>query len=150
MALPPLKESLQLILAINPLTSMIFELRGCKTSERIHRSTTRYFESSRRLDRWWRVGPYKLARFEMAHLRMSFRTIRSQPAYLSTKADLDADPVVRGRPIVLLSKDGHAFWCSKKAVSLSSPLPDAVEGGIIFQDSDGRPTGTLHKRYIMN
>jgi len=71
--------------------------------------------------------------------------IRWQPAYRPMEADLDTDPVLRGRPIVLLSKDGHAFWCSKKAISLSSPLPNTVEGGVIFRDSDGRPTGTLRE-----
>jgi predicted amidohydrolase YtcJ len=60
---------------------------------------------------------------------------------MAIKADLDADPIIRGRPVILLSKDGHAFWCSSKAIELSSPLPDTVEGGVIFRDSDSRPTG---------
>lgn len=57
------------------------------------------------------------------------------------KADLESDPVVRDRPIVLLSKDGHAFWCSKKAISLSSPIPESVEGGIIERDENGKLIG---------
>ncbi|KAF8518737.1 amidohydrolase 3 [Gautieria morchelliformis] len=60
-----------------------------------------------------------------------------------TSADLDSDSVVRNRPVVLLSKDGHAFWCSSKAMSVSSPFPDTVAGGVIIRDSEGRPTGTL-------
>ncbi|GJJ06290.1 hypothetical protein Clacol_000481 [Clathrus columnatus] len=60
-----------------------------------------------------------------------------------TAADLESDPVVRNRPVVLLSKDGHAFWCSKKAILLSSPLPETVEGGIIERDKNGEPIGTF-------
>lgn len=60
-----------------------------------------------------------------------------------TAADLESDPVVRNRPIVLLSKDGHAFWCSKKAISLSSPVPETVEGGIIERDENGEIIGTF-------
>ncbi|KAF8588694.1 hypothetical protein K439DRAFT_1645376 [Ramaria rubella] len=63
-----------------------------------------------------------------------------------TSADLEADTVVRGRPVVLLSKDAHAFWCSSKVLSLASPLPDTIEGGVILRDSQGHPTGTLLDR----
>ncbi|KAF8626850.1 hypothetical protein AX15_004675 [Amanita polypyramis BW_CC] len=60
-----------------------------------------------------------------------------------TAADLEADPVVRGRPIILQSKDCHALWVSLKGLEASSPLPNEVEGGVIMRDSDGRPTGVL-------
>ncbi|KAJ8593060.1 amidohydrolase 3 [Rhizopogon salebrosus TDB-379] len=56
---------------------------------------------------------------------------------------LEADPIVRGRPVVLQSKDGHALWISKTALELSSPLPSEVEGGVIIRDSFGIPTGVL-------
>ncbi|KAF9245006.1 amidohydrolase family-domain-containing protein [Melanogaster broomeanus] len=57
---------------------------------------------------------------------------------------LDADPVIRGRPVVLQSKDGHALWTSKKALDLSAPFPQvAVEGGVILRDAIGNPTGVL-------
>ena len=59
------------------------------------------------------------------------------------QADLDADSVVRGRPVVLQSKDCHALWVSSKVIEASLPLPEAVEGGIIVRDVAGRPTGEL-------
>ncbi|TFK75323.1 hypothetical protein BDN72DRAFT_832183 [Pluteus cervinus] len=58
-------------------------------------------------------------------------------------ADLDADPVVRGRHVVLQSKDCHALWVSTKALQASLPLPPTVDGGIIVRDHEGNPVGTL-------
>ncbi|KAJ7647499.1 amidohydrolase family-domain-containing protein [Roridomyces roridus] len=60
-----------------------------------------------------------------------------------TAADLDAEPVLRGRPIVLQSKDCHALWISYKAIekSFPGPVPETVEGGVIFRDDAGRPNG---------
>ncbi|KAJ7478902.1 amidohydrolase family-domain-containing protein [Mycena latifolia] len=60
-----------------------------------------------------------------------------------TAADLEADPVIRGRPVVLQSKDCHAQWASARALELSAPLPDAVEGGVILTDEMGAATGVL-------
>lgn len=54
---------------------------------------------------------------------------------------LEAEPVLRGRPIVLQSKDGHAQWVSEAILKGMLPLPDYVDGGIIVRDSEGRPTG---------
>ena len=59
------------------------------------------------------------------------------------QADLDADSVVRGRPVVLQSKDCHALWVSSKVIETSLPLPEVVEGGVIVRDDAGRPTGEL-------
>ncbi|KAJ7755700.1 amidohydrolase family-domain-containing protein [Mycena maculata] len=56
-------------------------------------------------------------------------------------ADLDSDPVLRGRPIILQSKDCHALWVSTRVIEASVPLPDAVEGGVIFRDDSGHPNG---------
>ncbi|KAJ7124911.1 amidohydrolase family-domain-containing protein [Mycena epipterygia] len=58
-----------------------------------------------------------------------------------TAADLESDPVLRGRPIVLQSKDCHALWVSSKVMESSQPFPDLVEGGIIFRDDAGQPNG---------
>ncbi|KAF7362054.1 putative amidohydrolase YtcJ [Mycena venus] len=58
-----------------------------------------------------------------------------------TAADLDSDPVLRGRPIILQSKDCHALWVSGKVIEKSSPFPDVVEGGVIFRDESGHPNG---------
>ncbi|KAH7920922.1 amidohydrolase 3 [Leucogyrophana mollusca] len=55
----------------------------------------------------------------------------------------DSEPLLRGRPIVLQSKDGHALWLSKTALALSLPWPETVEGGIIVRDASGAPTGVL-------
>ncbi|KAG1742219.1 amidohydrolase family-domain-containing protein [Suillus lakei] len=60
-----------------------------------------------------------------------------------TSDALEMDSIVRGRPVVLQSKDGHALWISKKALALSSPWPSEVEGGVIVKDSFGNPSGVL-------
>ncbi|KDR75392.1 hypothetical protein GALMADRAFT_123246 [Galerina marginata CBS 339.88] len=60
-----------------------------------------------------------------------------------TAADLDADNIVRGRFIVLQSKDCHALWVSSKAIKESLPFPEAVDGGVIVRDPAGSPTGVL-------
>jgi predicted amidohydrolase YtcJ len=57
------------------------------------------------------------------------------------QADLDSDPVLRGRPIVLQSKDCHALWVSFKVIEASLPFPDVIEGGVIIRDESGHPTG---------
>ncbi|KAJ7825615.1 hypothetical protein B0H13DRAFT_1918567 [Mycena leptocephala] len=44
------------------------------------------------------------------------------------------DALIRGRPVVLQSKDCHAQWVSGKALELSAPLPGTVEGGIVLSD----------------
>ncbi|PSR72158.1 hypothetical protein PHLCEN_2v11950 [Hermanssonia centrifuga] len=58
-----------------------------------------------------------------------------------TTDDLEADPVVAGRPIILQSKDGHALWVSRKIMTAMEPIPDEVEGGIIIRDPFGKPAG---------
>jgi hypothetical protein len=60
-----------------------------------------------------------------------------------TAADFDEDPVLRGRPIVLQSKDGHALWVSTSVIESSSPFPKTLEGGIIIRDSAGQPIGVF-------
>ncbi|KIP08258.1 hypothetical protein PHLGIDRAFT_104500 [Phlebiopsis gigantea 11061_1 CR5-6] len=60
-----------------------------------------------------------------------------------TAADLEKDPVVSGRPIILQSKDGHALWVSQKILRAMAPIPDEVEGGMIIRDSTGKPTGVF-------
>ncbi|KAF5391967.1 hypothetical protein D9757_003282 [Collybiopsis confluens] len=56
-------------------------------------------------------------------------------------ADLDADPLLKGRPIALRRVDGHAMWVSGRALGLTHDLPEEVEGGLIIRDSKGVPTG---------
>ena len=60
----------------------------------------------------------------------------------SAKDALDEDPVIRGRPVVLQSKDGHALWISKIVLQRSGSLPRDVEGGIVVRDELGNPTGS--------
>jgi len=60
-----------------------------------------------------------------------------------SQADLDADSIIRGRPVVLQSKDCHALWVSSKVIEASLPLPEVVEGGVIIRDDAGLPTGGL-------
>ncbi|KAJ7782863.1 amidohydrolase family-domain-containing protein [Mycena metata] len=58
-----------------------------------------------------------------------------------TAVDLESDPVLRGRPIILQSKDCHALWVSNKVMEASPQFPDVVEGGVIFRDGSGFPNG---------
>ncbi|KIK68827.1 hypothetical protein GYMLUDRAFT_1000742 [Collybiopsis luxurians FD-317 M1] len=60
-----------------------------------------------------------------------------------TAADLDSDPIIRGRPVVLQSKDCHALWVSQRALESSLPFPEEIEGGVIMRDASGNPTGML-------
>ncbi|TFK25493.1 hypothetical protein FA15DRAFT_668366 [Coprinopsis marcescibilis] len=62
---------------------------------------------------------------------------------LPTMQALDSDPILRGRPIVLQSKDCHALWVSSEALKPSYPLPEEIEGGVIVRDGDKKPTGVL-------
>ncbi|KAF8643124.1 hypothetical protein AX16_009216 [Volvariella volvacea WC 439] len=59
-----------------------------------------------------------------------------------TAAELDADPVLAGRPIALRRVDGHAVWVSQAVLDLAGELRD-VEGGLIIRDGDGNPTGVF-------
>jgi len=55
--------------------------------------------------------------------------------------EMESDPVIRGRPVVLQSKDGHALWVSQKILDAMAPIPAHVEGGHIVRDEMGNPTG---------
>lgn len=57
------------------------------------------------------------------------------------QADLDKDDVVRGRPVVLQSKDCHALWVSSNLLEISMPFPEAIDGGVIMRNESGHPTG---------
>ncbi|KAI0692540.1 amidohydrolase family-domain-containing protein [Cerioporus squamosus] len=60
-----------------------------------------------------------------------------------TSLAFDADPIVAGRPVMLRSKDGHAYWVSNVVMQAMEPIPDEVEGGVIMRDSSGNPTGVF-------
>jgi predicted amidohydrolase YtcJ len=70
---------------------------------------------------------------------------------ITGQADLDADSILRGRPIVLKRVDVHAIWASQRAVELAKEahggeLPTTVEGGEIVRDKNGHATGTSRFR----
>ncbi|CAE6479302.1 unnamed protein product [Rhizoctonia solani] len=58
-----------------------------------------------------------------------------------TAADLDKDPLLKDRPIVLARTDLHAYWVSNEVIRRLGRLPDKVDGGEIIRDADGNPTG---------
>jgi predicted amidohydrolase YtcJ len=60
---------------------------------------------------------------------------------LGAQDELDADPIIKGRPVVLQSKDCHALWVSHRVLELSAPFPASVEGGVILRDESGVATG---------
>ena len=61
----------------------------------------------------------------------------------SSQDELEADPITRGRPIALRSKDGHGFWVSQKILDAMEPIPQKVDGGVIVRDSRGNPIGEV-------
>ncbi|KAF9260449.1 hypothetical protein L218DRAFT_907141 [Marasmius fiardii PR-910] len=60
---------------------------------------------------------------------------------LPTAADLDSDPLLKDRLIVLYRVDGHATWVSSRVLELMGELPFEIEGGVIVRDQHGNPTG---------
>jgi predicted amidohydrolase YtcJ len=57
------------------------------------------------------------------------------------------DAVVRERPVLLWSRDGHSAWCNSKAfdvAGISESTPDPPDGRI-ERDERGVPSGTLHE-----
>ena len=62
----------------------------------------------------------------------------------TAQAAFDVDPVLKGRRIVLQSKDGHALWVSSAVIETTTELPETVDGGIIVLDVNGKPSGTLN------
>lgn len=123
-------------------------IRYCGPCQRIHSLQPRHPQRQIQIHSRWRLGPHSLADDGMAFSCSSpLRGRCRAPTNLITfiiQADLDSDPVIRGRPVVLQSKDCHALWVSSKALEVSLPFPEDVDGGVIIRDSSGRPTGTLN------
>ena len=65
----------------------------------------------------------------------------AQWSALPPQAELEADPVTRGRPIALRSKDAHGYWVSQSILDAMEPIPEKVDGGVIIRDSRGKPIG---------
>lgn len=63
-----------------------------------------------------------------------------------TAADLD--PVTGDRPTVMRSRDGHSRWLNTAALRAAKIGKEtaAPEGGAIFRDASGSPTGILQER----
>ncbi|KAG9042408.1 hypothetical protein FS837_010907 [Tulasnella sp. UAMH 9824] len=63
-------------------------------------------------------------------------------------ADLEADELLRGRPIVLARVDYHAYWISPKALELLGDLPQQVDGGLILERLEGYADHRLNVRSV--
>jgi predicted amidohydrolase YtcJ len=63
-----------------------------------------------------------------------------------TAADLDR--VTGDRPVIMRSRDGHSRWLNTAALRAAKIGKDTVapEGGAIFRDAAGAPTGVLQER----
>ena len=59
----------------------------------------------------------------------------------AVKDDLDREPLLRGRFVLLSRVDGHAYWASNAILSNLQNLPEEVDGGLIVRDGGGKPTG---------
>lgn len=57
------------------------------------------------------------------------------------KDDLEREPPLRGRSVLLARIDYHAYWVSNAILSRLNSLPDNVDGGLIVRDKYGKPTG---------
>ncbi|KAJ7609921.1 amidohydrolase family-domain-containing protein [Roridomyces roridus] len=64
-----------------------------------------------------------------------------------TAADLEADDIIRGRPVILQSKDCHAKWVSRRVLELSPPVESTtIDGGVVVMDEQmGVPSVFLDK-----
>jgi len=58
------------------------------------------------------------------------------------KDDLDREPLLRGRLVLLARVDVHAYWVSNAVLSKLTNLPGEVDGGLIVRDVAGNPTGS--------
>jgi predicted amidohydrolase YtcJ len=60
----------------------------------------------------------------------------------------DLDRVTGDRPTVMRSRDGHSRWLNTAALRAAKISKDTVapEGGAIFRDATGSPTGVLQER----
>jgi len=61
----------------------------------------------------------------------------------TTKEDIDREPLLRGRLVLLVRVDYHTYWVSNAILSKLQNLPDAVDGGSIIRDGAGNPTGVF-------
>lgn len=57
------------------------------------------------------------------------------------KDDLEREPLLRGRPVLLVRVDCHVYWVSNAILSKLSDVPEEVDGGLIVRDKAGNPTG---------
>lgn len=57
----------------------------------------------------------------------------------------ELDPVTRGRPAALRSRDGHSRWLNSRALELAgiTRATESPAGGVIERDAAGEPTGVL-------
>ncbi|EJD51078.1 hypothetical protein AURDEDRAFT_143337 [Auricularia subglabra TFB-10046 SS5] len=60
--------------------------------------------------------------------------------HFPTASDFEADDIVKGRPVVIHSKDAHAFWVSQRIIDEVCPCAD-MGGGIITRDGNGKEAG---------
>lgn len=76
-------------------------------------------------------------------IRLRGRSLTSMCCKFCPQEDLEANPDIAGRPVILQSRDGHAIWVSRRTLEDNAPFPDEVDGGVIFRDEQGNPTGTF-------
>ena len=57
------------------------------------------------------------------------------------KDDLEREPLLRGRPVLLVRVDCHVYWVSNTILSKLYDIPDEVDGGLIIRDKARNPTG---------
>jgi hypothetical protein len=57
------------------------------------------------------------------------------------------DRLVRNRPAVLTSRDGHSEWVNSRALEIAGVTRDTLDpvDGVIVHGPDGEPLGTLHE-----
>ena len=95
------------------------------------------------------MGPNEMARRRVPLCSMCshFWLSRHCPSHLiglcpaPQKDDLEREPLLRGRPVLLVRVDCHAYWVSNAILSKLHNIPDEVDGGLIVRDKAGNPTG---------
>lgn len=101
----------------------------------VHNDTTQWIEG------WgWDQTKWSKAQFPIA-VRLDFTTVQTISSCQGYQADLDQDPLLKGRLISLSRIDGHARWVSPAVLQQMPDLPEKVDGGLIVRNEQGNPTG---------
>jgi predicted amidohydrolase YtcJ len=128
---------------------MLTKLENCYDSH-LHWQATGMFAHNLKLHELTSPEDLKKIKIEKSHMRGEWLTGWGwdQHKFADEKFPdrLSLDAIYPGVPVALTRVDGHAFWLSTEALKragLFYPNPEQPEGGHIYLDESGYPTGVL-------